>query len=65
MAKRLLLLPGKHLGIAVPLALVAGLILGLSVAVPQTPALLMPAVILMVYPMMIGVPWQTFRPPSS
>lgn len=58
MAKKLLLLPGKHLSIAVPVALVAGLILGLSVEVPQTPALLMPAVILMVYPIMIGVPWR-------
>lgn len=55
---KLLHLPNKKIAIAVPLALLLGLILGLTVTIPASPALTTPAVALMVFPIMIGVPWK-------
>ncbi|MFZ5816362.1 MAG: arsenic resistance protein [Bacillota bacterium] len=58
MFKRILTLPSRHLALSIPLALALGLIIGLLVRIPQSPALTMPAVLLLVYPIMIGVPWR-------
>ncbi len=58
MWKKLLTLPARNLAASIPLALLLGLLLGLLVPVPSSQALTMPAVILLVYPITIGVPWR-------
>lgn len=58
MALKLLTLPSRHLAVSVPLAMLIGLVTGLVANVPQSPALIMPAVLLLIYPIMIGIPWQ-------
>lgn len=50
--------PTKNLAAAIPSVLIAGLLVGLFFKLPQSPALTMPAVALMVIPIMIGVPWK-------
>lgn len=60
MLRKLLLYPTGHLALVVPAALLAGLLLGLAVPVPAVPpAMMMPAVLLMVFPIMIGIPWRS------
>jgi arsenite transporter len=57
--RKLVLFPTGHLALVVPVALLAGLIVGLAVPVPQVQALMMPAALLMVFPIMIGIPWRS------
>lgn len=59
MLQKLLLYPTRHLALVVPIALLLGLLVGLVLPVPAIPALLMPAVLLMVFPIMIGIPWRS------
>lgn len=58
MVKQLLLWPAQRLSLVIPVTILAGLLVGFAVRVPQTPALQMPAILLMVFPIMIGVPWK-------
>ncbi|HYG60497.1 MAG TPA: arsenic resistance protein [Symbiobacteriaceae bacterium] len=50
--------PTKNLALVIPSVLIAGLLFGLVFRLPQSPVLTIPAVALMVIPIMIGIPWK-------